>query len=223
MIIASTAPAAAQPYTPSWLADQPDAATFYIRAGDVIEREMLEAQLSGPAYGAGEVWPWEKQATLLDGLGAIGGEDAAQLIALAQASTQAALDDPAERGLLEQAVALVAQHYPPYRMLIEQEGRRRAVLPVIAFCRYVVRWENVEGDVQRGVDGLIDPATLSALPPLMMRSAGFEAYNRQYAVTARKNSDAPSKSGADPRILRLDEPSEKDGSSGESITLKIPA
>ena len=218
-IIASTAASAAEPFTPKWMEGKADAPIFFIRAGNVIERELMEAQLSGPSYRAGETWPWEKQAALIDGLKAIAGDDAAQLIVLAETSD---IDDPAEAELLEQARALIGQHYAPYRDLLAQEERRRAILPIVAFCRYCVRWEGLDTDMKRGADGLIDPASLLGIDPIILRSAGFEAYNRQYAVGERKNSDAPSKSGADLKTSPSAEPSEKAGSSTGSDTPKTP-
>ncbi|MEA3390023.1 MAG: hypothetical protein U9R64_12235 [Pseudomonadota bacterium] len=211
-IIASTAASAAEPFTPSWLKDATAPATFFLRAGDVIEREMFEAQLAGPKYRAGEVWPWEKQASLMAGLTTLAGEDAPQLIALAQTAASGQLEDKAEIALLEQATAIVAQHYAPYGALVEQEERRRAVLPVAAFCRYCVRADNVDAEIRRGIDGFIDPDCLRDMDPMALRAAGFEAYNRQYAATARKNSDAPSKSGADPKTSPSEEPSGTGGS-----------
>ena len=221
MIIASTAAAAAEPYTPSWVEGQTPP-TFYLRAGDVIERELMEAQLASPAYGAAEIWPWERQRILLEGLSAMGGDDAPFLIALAETAAKASLDDAAEILLLDQATALVAQHFAPYRLLVEQADRRRGILPIVAFCRYCVRWDNLDADLKRGMDGMIDPASLSAVPPMLIRAAGVEAYNRQYGSAARKNSDAPLKSGADHRTSPLDASLEKDGSSRESATGKIP-
>lgn len=224
-IIASTSPAAAEPWTPKWLEGQAGAPVFFLRAGDVIERELFEAQLAGPAWGAAEAWPWEKQGALLEGLRTLGGEDAPHLIALAETAGAGALEDAGEIALLKDAAALVAQHYPPYRVILEQEARRQAVLPVAAFCRWCVRWENVPeaGEPRRDVAGLIDPASIGEIPALLLRSAGVEAYRRQYGASARKNSDAPLKSGADPRISPSAEPSDPDGSSTESDTPKIPA
>jgi hypothetical protein len=219
MIIASISEKAAEPFTPSWMEGQADAPKFWLRAGDVIERELMEAELAG-AHGAGEVWPWELNATLQDGLAALGGEDGPQLVALAQTAATGPLEDPAEVAVLDQARAIVGQHYPPHQMLLAQGERRKAVLPILAFCRYCVRWENVDAEMRRGPDGLIDAAALRSIDPILLRSVGFAAYNLQYGVSWRKNSDAPLKSGADPKTSPSAEPSEKAGSSLESDTTK---
>lgn len=220
-IIASTALSAAEPFTPKWI-EGPGAPIFLIRAGDVIERELFEAILSGPVYNAGEVWPWEKHGALVEGIAAIGGEDAPQLIALAEASMQEVLADPQEKALLAQVTALVAQHFPPYRALVEQDIRRRGILPVAAFCRYCTGWENVDAEMKRGVDGMIDASAIATIDPIMLRSAGMEAYNRQYGISARKNSASPLKSGDDQETSPSADASAKDGSSAESDTPKTP-
>ncbi|WP_313737209.1 hypothetical protein [Sphingobium yanoikuyae] len=223
IIIASTAASAAEPFTPKWLEGTPGAPTFYIRAGDIIERQLMEAELSGPAYNAGEIWPWEKHGALIDGISAFAGEDTAHLIALAETAAKGELVDPAEIQLLQQVTQTIAQHFPAYRALVEREERRRAVLPMVAFCRYCVDWENVEGRPVRGINGQIDPATLTTIEPLLLRVAGMEAYDRQYGLSARKNSDAPLKSGDDQETSPSAEPSETDGSSPGSDTEKTPA
>ena len=221
-IIASTAASAAEPFTPKWLEGSAGAPVIFIRAGDIIERQLMEAELSGPAYNAGETWPWEKHSALIDGISAFAGEDTAHLVALAETAAKGELVDPGEVQLLQQVTQSIAQHFPAYRALVEREERRRAILPMVAFCRYVVRWDNVDGAPVRGINGFIDPASLTLIDPLLLRVAGMEAYDRQYGLSARKNSDAPLKSGDDQETSPLAAPSGTDGSSPEPDTPKIP-
>ncbi len=216
---------ATEPFTPKWLEGEAAPLIFNLRAGDVIERELFEAQLAGPLLGAGELWPWQRHSLLLEGLNAIGGEDAPHLCMLAETAMRSSLDDPAEKALLQDVTALVAQHYGPYRAMVEQDERRQKVLPILALCRYCVRIDNLPEGVEpkRGIDGFFDPASLTGIDPLALRVAGVEAYNRQYGEGARKNSVPPSKSGGDPMTSPSAELSDKDGSSTGNDTPKIPA
>lgn len=221
MILTSTKAQVADRYTPPWHRNEEKAPVYLLRAGTVIEREQLEAELAG-ALLAGPVWPWELQEAVLAGFRELGGEDAEALIALAEADQAGALESDAEKRQLAEALEILAQYWPPYRRLREQQARRNALIPAIAFRHFCVGWENIDPPFKRGFDQKLTAEAMGLVDPLDLRAAGMRAYNLQYGGGEEKNSDAPSKSGDVPEISNMGAPSLTDGSSGEPDMQKTP-
>jgi hypothetical protein len=228
MILASTSVAAAIPFTPSWLTDEPDPPVYRLRAGSVIERELMEAELAGE-FSAGTVYQWELHAAILAGFEHLGGDDAEGLVELANMELAGAEMDDAQRATLADAKRVLQQHWPEYRALTAQMERRNTLLPVVAFRRFCVGWENVvqraDGGVSfaRGPDGCVAEVALKRVDPLHLRAAGIRAYSIQYGAGMEKNSDAPSRSGDGPGTSHSGAITETAGSSPETDTTKTPA
>ena len=72
MIVTSTTEIV--PFVPSWREGEPNPPTFSLRAGSVIERGQMEAELSGQ-YRAGRVFGFELRAAILSGIGALLADD----------------------------------------------------------------------------------------------------------------------------------------------------
>lgn len=198
MILASTG--VTHPFTPKWQEDIAPAPVYHLRAGSVIEREMLEAELAG-SYRAGRVWPFELRAALVEALTAFGGDDRAALIELADREQAAALGqadqalDAGEQATLDQARQVVAEHWPEYAALLAQMQRRDQLLPVLAFRKFCTGFENVADAEFAMTAGLVAESALRAVPPLALRAAGVFAYQLLYAgPSAEKNLPPPSAS-----------------------------
>lgn len=222
MIPTSTDPAHAIRWSPPWIKPPAAVPVFLLRAGTVLERELMEAELAGQ-YQAGTVWPWEEQAAIVSGLRALGKDDAEQLLALAEADFAGAIESDAERMTYRQALDVLAAHWPPYQRLQQQRAQRNAVAPIVAFRRFCCGWENVDAAFGRGIDQLVTIDALNAIAPLTLRSAGLRAYNLQYGGGEEKNSDAPSKSGDGPGTSNMGANAAKAGKSRASATRKTRA
>tara|TARA_R110000868_G_scaffold92872_6_gene257520 strand:- start:3123 stop:3686 length:564 start_codon:yes stop_codon:yes gene_type:complete len=185
-ILVSTAAEAAEGFTPSWLEGNAEPPRFFLRAGSVIEREMMEAELAGE-YQAGGVWPWDLHAAVLNGIRTLLGEDGAQLTAIAEADFGGTLESAEERAQLVEVKRILALHWPEYQHLQAQMERRNAVLPVLAFRRYCVRWDNLPFSYATDMDRFVSKVVLPQIDPLQLRAAGLRAYALQYAAGAEKN------------------------------------
>lgn len=219
----STSTSTLHPFVPSWLKNEKKPPKFFLRAGDVLERELMQAELAGE-HQAAEVWAFELQEALVGGLRELGGSTADQLIAIAEANFARALESESERATLLEASAMLAKAWPPYKLLLAQQHRRQTIIPLVAFRRYCAGWENVDADFSRGLDGLVSAEPLSAIDPTVLKMAGWTAWNLQFGGGEEKNSESPSKSGVDPGTSTMGEPLPAvDGSSTESSTAKTPA
>lgn len=232
-IITSTSVAAAKRFTPKWLAGGPNPPVFFLRAGDVLEREMMQAELASD-HRAGEIWPWDKQEAIVSGLNALGGESAEELTAIALAILGGEKPDASQRAIYDQSLALLAEHWPAYRILVAQEERRNALAPIVAFRRFCCGWENITDSrpsaepntivpYSVGIDRLVDKAALSAIEPMALRAAGLEAYNLQWGLSAEKNSGSPSKSAEGQETSNSAGSSKAAGKSRVKNTRKTPA
>lgn len=173
----------AVPFVPHWLRDEPNPPTFMLRAGSVIERELLEAELAGE-YRAGRVWPFEVAEELCNAFRAIAAEDAEELAELAQrelahATLGGEALSAAEQATLDSCRQLAIEHWPDYAALVAQMQRRETLLPVLAFRRFCTGWQNVGAEFKRSA-GFVADASMRALKPLHIRGAGIEAYNLLY-------------------------------------------
>ena len=182
-------------FTPKWLADAEGEAkpAFSLRAGSVLERDKFEAELEGE-HRAGLVLSFQLLEAALGGLQALLEPDAAEpLVALVQSEFGGEDLSPTEKAQVKGATDILAEHWPPYRSLVEQEARRNALLPTLAFVRYCDGWENVKDDdgatVEYGRDklGQLDASALRSIPFAQIRSAGLEAYKLQYGRHQAKN------------------------------------
>lgn len=224
-LMASTA--AVHRFVPHWRRDDADPPTYLLRAGSVIERETLEAELAGE-HRAGRVWPYELANILCDAFRAIGGDDVGLLISLVQREQAAALQggeklDDADQATLDGARAIAIQYWPDYAELVAQMQRRELMLPIVAFRRFCTGWENVAAPYQRGLGGFVADASLKGLDPLQMRVAGIEAYNLLYVdPSAEKNSAAPSPSSDSPPTSGSGAASDPDGKSAPTDGPKTP-
>lgn len=213
-----TTTTAAQRFVPQWRRDDPDAPAFLLRAGSVIERESLEAELAGE-HRAGRVWPYELANVLCDAFRAIGGEDVGLLVGLVEREQSAALMggeklDDTDQATLDGARQVAIEYWPDYAALVAQMQRRELLLPILAFRRFCVGWENVKGTFKRGLGGVVDDSALKSVDPLHMRAAGIEAYNLLYLdPSAEKNSAAPLPSSDSPPISGSGEPLATGGTS----------
>ena len=229
MILTTTKPKAAIAFTPEWRKGDDNPATFLLRAGTVIEREMMEAELAGELL-AGPVWPWELHEAILSGFRELGGEGAETLISLAEADQAGALESEEEKQQLAEAIAILARHWPPYKRLRQQQTLRNGLLPAVAFRHFCVGWENVphaqEGEAlavyAAGFDKCVTADAMEQIDPLDLRAAGLRAYSLQYGGGEEKNSAAPSKSADDPAISTMGAQSKTDGSSEASTIPKTP-
>lgn len=176
--------------------------TVYLRAGDVIERAMMEAELAGE-HRAGRVYPFEMEAAFGEGLATLLAEtpdDAGQLLQFLQTESEGAELGAADKAMLAQARDLLAEHWPPYRALRAKQERRNAMIPLVALRRYCTGWEGKGLPAfARGPDGLVTLEAAAGLEMLTITAAGSFAYSLQYGGGAvqGKNSEPPSKSGGD--------------------------
>lgn len=224
MILSSTARGVAPPFTPKWLEGQPDAPAYHLRAGTVMERELMEAELAGE-YQAGSVWQPELRDAICSGFAALGGDDAESLLALAEAHFAGAIEEAAQQSVFDEALAVLALHWPDYRRLVAQSERREAIIRLVAFSRFCCGWDNVRDangalvEFKRGADGRVADAALARVPRFEMQAAGAAAYRLQFPeLSAEKNSAPPSPSADGPEISTADAPTGADGSSPETKT-----
>lgn len=212
-------PLSTQPirFVAPWRADEADAPVYFIRPGNVVERETLEAELAGD-HRAGRVYDFELLEEYISGVSTLLVDDPEhlQLIELAQAKAGGQELPLADAQAVAAARDVLAEHWPPYRRLVAQAERRRTIAPMLVFRRFVVGWEGLTEPWRRGPDGMVHLAALAAVPPLELRAAGNHAYGLLYAGSQAGNSSAPSKSDDGQQISTSDEPSAKAGSSKAS-------
>jgi hypothetical protein len=182
-------------WTPPWREGEESPPVYLIRAGSVIEREQVEAELAGE-HRAARVYSFQLQAAFTKGVDALLGEDPEgaarlkELVALEGAleGDEQLPDD--EAAMLAGAREVLAEHYPAYHILRAQEQRREAMAPLVAFRRFVVGWENVDATFARGIDGRVTLAAMQSLDAFEMRLAGRTAYSMLYGGGQTKNSAA---------------------------------
>ena len=203
-----------------WDVKSEDGAVFYYRAATVTERELFEAEAAG--YRAGRVFPWDLTNQFFAGLAALLTEDPESVDRMAEVHRRSVYGEeltPAEQAELDQVADALVQHWPGYRLLIEQAARRDAIMPVLAVRRFVTGWDNVldgAGNTvacTRGMDGMVTEGSLSAVPPITLKRLGMEIYGNLYATGEAKNSVPLLKSGGVQRTSKARRSVRKVGSS----------
>lgn len=221
----ATSTSAPDRFTPAWRClpsgdPEPDATVYLIVAGGVFDRGALEAELAG-RHRAGKVWAYELAEAVRGGVEVLLTDDpdqerVFQLLDQEQELEQRTLEllkaggDPAgftkqlaalaaeipeaDRQVLKQVRDVLAEHWQPYRDLLAQQARRREIAPIEALRRFLVGIENGP-DFARGRDGMVSPATLSAIDPLELMTAGNHAYSLLFGTGEKRPLAQPSPSG----------------------------
>lgn len=203
------------PFPLPWDHDQ----VFMIRAGDVIERGEVEAELA--EHGASGVFGFQLREAFEQGVVALLGEaeSAAPLLEVAAAEAEG-LDLSAEdRAALDAAREAVRKAWPAYRNLLRQDALRRELCPTIAFQRFVTGWQG-EGlpPFVKGPDGLPPLDLIASLNPMAVRMVGMACYQALYAAGEEGNSAPPLPSDKSLAPSQSDKPA-KDGSSRQRSTV----
>lgn len=216
MILTSTTEAVE--FRVPWRTDDPKAPVFFLRAGSVIERGQMEAEIAGP-HRAALVHGFELRAAVKNGITTLLGDDPEHesLIALfdteleheiakgeAQGKGQEPPADPLsaeDRQKIAAVHSILGEHWPEYRELQAQMQRRRQIMPIVALKRFCTNIVAPGLTFARSFDGQVSEATLAALQPMEMMFAGDRAYTLQYGSgeEAEKNSERPPSSGAGPK------------------------
>lgn len=190
-------------YTPHWLeaavGDDKKARaklpSFTLRMGSVLERESLDGELEG-THRAQQVASWLMLEAAINGIRALlDPADAEQMEALLRSAHGAdgAQMSSVELGQVQEAEGILSEHWPEYRHLAEQNAQHDRLAPVLAFQRYCTGWENVKDGngkpvvYERNARGDIPDHVLRRVPPIMIRAAGFKAFNLQYGMGEEKN------------------------------------
>lgn len=219
MILTTTT--AAVPFTPDWLAGKPDAPVFLLRAGSLIERGQMEAELAGE-HRAGPVFYFEVHAAIQADINLLLADDpergrALELVELERVyetdkaeALAAGREPPADplsaidRQQLVEIRRILAEHGPEYREVIARGERRRQIAPLVAFRKFCIGWTLTDGDgkpipFERAADGQVADGALRRLDPLLLIAAGNRAFALQYGSGEEKNSAPPSASGEAPK------------------------
>lgn len=215
-------------FTPEWRQEEEVQPVYLLRAGNIIERELLEAELAGE-HRAGRVSQLELRTVFCDGVATLlkDSDAAGQIIELVM-QDEGDLD-ATSRQLLFEAREVIEAHWPEYRALKSQAERRAAILPIVAFRQFCTGWENVEdrdGEplaFKRAPDGQVSLEAMAKLMPIDVKLAGYKAYNLLYATDQVGNSARPSKSDDGQQTSHSDAPSPGDGKSQDSDGEKTPA
>ena len=227
MILPSTSAAAAVPFTPTWSSGKHVSPTFLLRAGSVIERGQMEAEVTGQ-HAAGPVYAFELKAAMRDGAAVLfeGEPELDQVLSLIDAEPADVIG--ADKQLLSGAEKALAEHWPPYRDLLAQAARRGEILPIVALRRFCVGVDGGMGadggtiTFVRAPDGQMAEATLAKLHPLDLATAGVRAYSLQYGRDPG-NSQPASQSDEAPATSNTDAPSPTGGKSKVKRGAKTPA
>lgn len=212
MVTLSTAP---QAFIPAWTRGTETERRYFMRPGDVIERANFEAELAGE-HRAGRVFGFELKDAFVSGVTALLADrpdDAAALIALADAEAAGDPIPPDEMALLEGAREQLEQHWPAYRAVNARAERRRSLLPIVAFQRFCAGWDGPGLPAYEAERfGGVTRAAMAQLPAEELAAAGVFAYSLLYIGGQEKNSAPPLQSDNGPETSISDNAT-ADGSS----------
>ena len=228
MILTSTTQAIR--FTPSWREGSPNAPVYHLRAGSVIERGQLEAELAG-MHNAGRVFAFQLEQVMREGVTTLLADDPGldrvlEVVALVEDGQDLSADDAR---MMAEVRGILAEHWPEYRTLITQSQRRTEIAPVVAMKRYCVGWDNAvseQGEAvayEAGRDGQVTDKALSALQALDLMVAGNRAYALQYGAGQEGNSARAASSESDPQTSTSDGASKAAGTSAVSDGKKTRA
>ena len=195
-------------FTPGWLCDaagapNPGAPVFFVRPGTLIDLGQVDAELAGPPYSAGKVFPWDLVTAAEEAARALLDGDALGQVLEAFAALRAAGFDinavPDEQKQLLKAIEPALATWPDYGELRRREARREELLPLLCAKRFLTGWDNLETPFAAGRDGFVTDAALIGVPEFQRRSVGVHAYNLMQAGVHRPLSPPPSKSGPAPK------------------------
>jgi len=221
------------PFTPAWLESAANPPRFHLRAGSVIERGALEAELAGE-HRAARVMGYELLMAIRSGVATLlAGDpelDRVQGLIEAEAEVNGETDSfPAEdRRLLAETRKVLSEHWPEYRELLARQSRRNQIAPILALQRFCVGWDNVSDandlpiEFARDRDG-VSNAALSRLQPLELLVAGNRAYAMLYGADQAGNSQRPSSSGNGQQTSNSDATSKVAGKSASKSGRKTRA
>jgi hypothetical protein len=234
------------PFTPQWHEGKKNAPAFELRAGGVIERGRMEAELAGK-HRAAKVWGYELRQATNDGVAELlkGDPQLDEILALlsaeleyevakAQAETKNETPpvDPLSahhRRMLEGIRKVLAEHWPAYQDLLSQIERRREIAPIVALQRFCTGFKNCVGDNGKpsvfATDrhGLMTDASLRSLSSLELLAAGNRAFALQYGHGEEKNSSLPPASDDGQLTSNSDDTSTEAGKSPAIAGPKTPA
>lgn len=214
MILTSTT--ATIDFKAPWREDDPEAPVFTLRAGSVIERAQMEAEIAGP-HRAGLVYGYELLAAARSGIATLLADEPEyleQVQALLNAEVESGADSLSDedKQVMREVRKILAEHWPEYRDLDAQIERRRNIAPIVALKRFCTKIEGPGITFSAGRDGVSD-TTLGQLAPMEMMIAGNRAFALQYGATAdaEKNSEQPPASGDGPTSSNSDDTSKAAG------------
>lgn len=204
---------ASAPFTPKWYPPG-EGPIFMIRAGDLAERQMLEAELEGQ-HDAGRVYRLDIEAAFDAGCERLLADAPEELAALQELLAQEREIEKHNSDLFVQALGvaeadrvafiaessrhlpdgdrqqlaevrrLIREHWPDYRALLAQQARREALVPLLCFKRFCTGWEGVDLDFAAGVDGQVTDDSARAVRANDLQAAGLHAYGLLYAADVK--------------------------------------
>ncbi len=191
-------------------------AHFMLRAGDVIERGVVEAELA--EFGAGRVFDFQLEECFAEGIAVLLADSPDDVERIREVSAAAAEDETSlaaeDKALLDGAREAVRAHWAPFRSLMAQAALRNELVPTLAFRRFCSGWEGKNLPAfTRSVDGMVSLDVMGEVPPVLIRIAGLRAYQMLWASASAGNSAPLLQSGKSLRPSNSDA-SKKAGTSG---------
>jgi hypothetical protein len=175
----------------AWTAPWDGAPVIMLRAGDVIERGELEAELA--EMRAGRVFDFQIEAAFIAGVEALLKDSPDDVERIRDAATAAAEGQELsseDQAMLAGARDAVKEHWPPFAALIGQAARRNELIPMVAFQRFCTGWEGAELPAfAKGMDGRVTLEAMGNISSVLLRMAGLRAYEALYATDSAGNSE----------------------------------
>ncbi len=174
-------------FTPTWLVDKDEpgkSPRFFLKLASILDRDQFDAELDG-VHRAAEVASFQLRDIAIEGLTALLGEEAADLVGLVLAQYGGETLPSDEMARLKTVFDILSEHWPEYRAAREQEARRNRILPTLAFVRWCDGWENLTDKDGKAIEyarekAAIPDGTLRRISPIVLRAVGLEAYRVQF-------------------------------------------